>query len=457
VPLKWDYLIRVIPERVWKELRTLLLNLGVIDWDRTALKGEKCYYYRVTPKYRTMKQGQCTDQALCRKVHRLRAREYNDLQEVHRQLWRLGLDRTYIDAEQANSLIATWQSPTGAETDENYRERLGQQVKRIADRNYTLLVDDYGRVHTPITNLKKELRSCLYTLNNDGKRAPIAWLDVRNSQPLFLYVVCLHYLAGTREERYRMRTLVFDGKDPYRKAQCALPPVHNSVGVVCESTCTIPPVVTQDPPMGSIVHGGSSLSLPPPFLHYDPKLFLTARNANDLGSERQTTLINHGEYGKDVQRFGELVQRGTLYEDPTLMKKGENRAWVKEKFITALFSEDHTERDRPYTKELMKRLRAGFPTIAKVVSEIKRKDYARLPRLLQAVEAKVLIQNVCTRIYRERPHTLLLTVHDCVGTTRDAVIYVETVVREEVEMYGVTPQFHRESYAPTEQSENQVA
>ena len=62
-------------------------------------------------------------------------------------------------------------------------------IEMIKDKNWFFHIDEYGRVHTNVSNLKKELRKCLMVNKKSLNSA-----DIVNSQPLFLAKICTNYL-----------------------------------------------------------------------------------------------------------------------------------------------------------------------------------------------------------------------------------------------------------------------
>jgi hypothetical protein len=58
-------------------------------------------------------------------------------------------------------------------------------IENIADNNIFFKFDEYGRIHTNFTILKKEIRKNFITINNE----PVIEIDITNSQPLFLSIL----------------------------------------------------------------------------------------------------------------------------------------------------------------------------------------------------------------------------------------------------------------------------
>jgi hypothetical protein len=97
-----------------------------------------------------------------------------------------------------------------------------------------------------------------------------------------------------------------------------------------------------------------------------------------------------------------------------------------------------------FPNQIRLRMEQRFASVAKVVAEIKRRNYRHLAHLLQNYESTFFIATVCRRIKGESPDTVLVTKHDCIGTTPDQIDYVEAVIRDEFSKIGVKPQLERD-------------
>jgi hypothetical protein len=92
-----------------------------------------------------------------------------------------------------------------------YRRRCREYCRRVADGEHWFSCDAFGRVHTPLTALPKELRRCLSV---NGQR--LVGLDRKNSQPLLLGVFARQYYRKSRMGRSRLLNKSFGGrKSPY--------------------------------------------------------------------------------------------------------------------------------------------------------------------------------------------------------------------------------------------------
>lgn len=87
-----------------------------------------------------------------------------------------------------------------------------------------------------------------------------------------------------------------------------------------------------------------------------------------------------------------------------------------------------------------------FPTVARVIRELKGNDYRRLAWLMQHQESTLFIGRVCRRIKAERPSLPLATVHDSLVTTEEHIGLVTAIALDEFKKLGVIPLFKLEPY-----------
>jgi hypothetical protein len=128
------------------------------------------------------------------------------------------------------------------------------------------------------------------------------------------------------------------------------------------------------------------------------------------------------------------------------MDQGEDRSAFKEKFYGDVFFGKTC-----YRSKLKDRFEKRFPSVAKMLREMKKRDYRRSSWLMQNYEATVFIYNICNRIRAERPELVLFTIHDSILTVPSEVEYVASVIRDEFRRLGITPTLKREEYNASRQ------
>jgi hypothetical protein len=147
----------------------------------------------------------------------------------------------------------------------------------------------------------------------------------------------------------------------------------------------------------------------------------------------------HPDVPADVEAYLEVCQGGGFYE--SFMPPGADRDAFKVKFFRDVFFGKNCVRSP--VKDAFART---YPSMAAMLAALKHKDHARAAWLLQNLEARTFLHNVCGRVLRERPATVVLTVHDSVVTTLDAVGDVRGLVLDEFARYGLAPRLTEEEH-----------
>jgi hypothetical protein len=210
VRLKHDYLVKVIPKVILPDVRDALVGAGVVEWDDDYAIGKKCMGYRLAPGYRRTRRVVCTNEVLTRRIRRVNSKRERALTPTHRWLWgKLG--RLAFDMDRAVSIIATLRpEPSSCLTISEYREQRAEFCQKLADGEHYFDCDRYGRVHTLLTSLDRELRCCLSV----GGR-PLVGLDLKNSQPLIVGMVARQFYSSKNAPR-RLSAMAFGGaRHPY--------------------------------------------------------------------------------------------------------------------------------------------------------------------------------------------------------------------------------------------------
>jgi hypothetical protein len=210
IRLKREYLEKVIPRPTLTAVRERLVGKGVIHLDRFWTPGKRSMGYRLAPEHRATRRVPCTDPALARRIQEVYAAESVPQIPVHRWL-EAKLALFDFDLAQAVGIVAKMEPDADSKsTPEDYREQLRETCKRIEGGDRWLVVDRFGRVHTPITSLAKKLRCCLSV---NGER--LVNIDLANSQPLIAGLVAREYhRSWNKAMRLRDRRFSPHGK-PY--------------------------------------------------------------------------------------------------------------------------------------------------------------------------------------------------------------------------------------------------
>ena len=364
IRLKRSYIIRVIPSEIWPLLRDRLCVKGVIHWNAFWTPGRQSQGYRLAPEYRQTKRIECTNDALARRIHEVYATETVPLLPVHRWLQEK-LALLEFDLALAQKTIATMEPDSDSTMPvAEYRQMLAEMCKRIVNDDYWFVCDRFGRVHTPITSLAKELRKCLQV---DGQ--PLVGLDLANSQPLIAGLVARQfYCSATRAVRLQNRTFKQDG-NPYH--------------------------------------------------------------------------CRHLEWSEasqpDLKRYLEVCEAGQLYE--SLMQADDDRDRIKRRFLTAMYGKNH------WRDPLKDQLTQLHPSVAGMLTSLKRHNYRHAAHVLQNAEAVIFIHTIADRIRQERPELPIYTIHDSILTVPPAIGYVRAVILDVFDRLGVHPFLRMEDEA----------
>lgn len=186
VPLKAAYLRKFFPtKKLFPLMKNILLGTGLIETDRRFVFGKKCLGYRLGRNYlgQTHRRIELTDESLVRKIRN--HRNSNDKQAnvpIHRWL-KERLNELEIDVEGARAEIQKENPYKG-----DWNDACHQSVEMINNKDINYKVDEYGRVHSNLTNLWSGLRRHLRVR---GER--LVNLDIRNSQPLLFGIILKNY------------------------------------------------------------------------------------------------------------------------------------------------------------------------------------------------------------------------------------------------------------------------
>ncbi len=392
VALKCEYLRRLVGRAELPVVRRALAGAGVIDWRRDFVPGVRSMRYRIRERFQPSRFVTCRDAALLRRVRRVYAEDERRLLPVHRWL-KSKLAALRIDVDRARSIVSGMMPDVDSGLDiETYRVLLCDQITAFTEQleagDVRLTCDDFGRVHTPLTNLPKSLRCCVSSIEG-----PLIGFDLANSQPLFCGLVTSQYVNASKQNRQKIRTWK-PSSNPYESR-----PKPASRG-----GCSVTMAGSAQP------IGSSGI--------YDDRLCGPA----------------------DVREYLRLCQSGRLYE--SLMTAGADRSTFKRRLFCDVFfgADRHPSAVRNAFAEL-------FPTVAKVIAELKSQHYQRLAWLMQHKESSLFIGRACRRLMAERPNMPLVTVHDSIVTTDEHIGYVRAVLLDEFAKLGVRPAFTSEAWA----------
>lgn len=412
VPIKFDYLRAVIPDRVIKPLKEALLDAEVVECDDHYIEGEKSLGYRLCPPHNEARivRTRLSDGVTADKVRANRQAEFKRVRlDVHKYL-RGQYRRLEIDLPLAFALL---------NGDPNYEvNKIPPQ--QIASKDWSFSVCRYGRVHTDLTQCPRKVRPALRV---DGQ--PLVEIDVANSQPLFLALLLINY-RRSGNKTFSYVTFPEKRSNPYDQIDEIISRTVLHFSQREESSLTPPPTASITTRMKCDDEEKSKRS----------KALTTRDNDTERSRAYQQFLK------PDEMAFLRLCEAGNLYE--WLMERLEMpvRRWVKDQFFEVMYGDNHSR------SPLKTVFTEDFPNVAEVVRVHKRKDHGFLPRLMQNIEANFVINTVCRRLMNELHEAPVLTIHDCLLTTPSYVDAITGVMWEEFARLGLSPKLHVKRHDP---------
>jgi len=385
VNLKYDYLTKVIDKSIWTKLRQRLEVVGVIECDGLCLDGVKSYGYRLCDRFRKTHRIVCQNDSFSERVLRFQRQRDKVLLPVHYWL-RSHLDLLDFDMAKAREIVSTKQPEVDSSLNANeYQHLLTDICERFVNRDQWLIRDRFGRVHTPVNSLPKELRSCLSV-----RGQPLIGVDLSNSQPL-IAGICARQFYRNRTARSRLANMKFaESGKPYRYRE---------------------------------------------FADMEKKAFRTlSKNA----SARQ---CNPGTMtpSQDLQAYLQCCEFGKLYD--SLMEPGADRQAFKKQFFTDVFFGKNR-----WQSPLKQRFEEAYPSVAQMLHRLKEKDHRRSAWVMQCYESTIFIYIIGKRLSRECPDLPVYSIHDSILTVPEGIDFVEGVIRDEFAKIDVHPTLRRESY-----------
>jgi hypothetical protein len=194
VPLSYIEMDRLMGMHgAWSALRQCLIDAGVLESDEHYEIGRKCMWYRVGEKWRD------------HRVHRTVIRDTGLLEKLR------GLQESREGLSRPQGPLARWlrevrvdeaaARPWTCQSERSHRQYLtALRIAVIQSGAAPLVVDDYGRCHTPVTNLRRTVRPALRIHGHE-----LTELDIASAQPLLLgYVIGKVVIGDWSLERVKL-------------------------------------------------------------------------------------------------------------------------------------------------------------------------------------------------------------------------------------------------------------
>jgi len=377
VHLRAVYLRNIIGRHHLDAVREAAQRAGYVGRDRSYRAGVRSQAYRILPPYDLARlvRWRVTDARLRANILRWRAARQRETwqriqcretpvgEAVCVHLWR-NLQRVQLDAE--------------IEFPEPFHPAHQIAVEQIWQGELRFKVDDYGRVHTNLTNLPKTLRPYLSV---DGDR--LANVDISESQPLFFGIA----LATARVGRQAASESTAGGRQGRRET-----------------------------PTDTLMMDGTMMDA----------TMMDKRGCLAGGFERQ-------RLPADLRRYLELCEGRALYQT-VADRLGVTRDAAKRRVMVTLFDKPwHRNRVSDILDEL-------FPAVMEDMRRIKRPDHRRLAHFAQRVESAFMFGRVVPRIMELRPELFISTIHDSILAPAGDAGLVRQVMLDEFARLGVSPQ-----------------
>jgi ribosomal protein S8 len=391
----------------YKKYFGYLIQYSIIESDNHYIIGEKSIGYKFTTQFNVpLKAVVINKKSLIKNGKRLT--EYSiRMQSKYDYLWRWFNPSLTIDLAGAMNFINNrYETEIKAGT----KEALGRfnssfiSIHKFANHEFRFNIDTTaGRCHTNLTSLKRELRNFV---KYDGK--DLVAVDIKNSQPCFSGVLFNPKFYDT----------------------------------------------------GKVDIKGGLLNI---FRNrIAPKKLIKVNNINHLLLSphmlEETTQINDYQC---ISKYLELCQTGKIYEflgneiSRVTGADFSDRGKLKEVIFIALFtSNQFLGQPEAEPKRLFKNI---FPNVYEVFSLIKKNDKTLLAKILQRIEAKVILNNAACRISKEFPKLPLFTIHDSIVVPRGNELYAARIIEEEMMIrVGMKPKVKYEYWKVNTESDTML-
>jgi hypothetical protein len=197
VPLRAEYLRAVIGRHHLNTVREAAKKIGYVDHGCSYRAGVRSLPYWVLPPFdrAELVRREITDFGL---AHNIRAW----LEDRRRAMWqRIKSNKTLVDRQVCEHLqrqLHRIQINAEIDFSREFHPTYQIAVERIRGRDFWFVIDDYGRIHSNLTNLSRRLRQYLSV---DGK--PLVNVDISESQPLFMGMVIARQAVGGRNGKQK--------------------------------------------------------------------------------------------------------------------------------------------------------------------------------------------------------------------------------------------------------------
>jgi hypothetical protein len=413
-------------------MRDTLLQLNILEWDGTYTVDKSTYGYRLGKLYRnqplkvrTIKDAFVKSVLVNNRLQETEKQKARIRRIAHVAQWWLQHEHIELDKEEAKDYLdlyrAIMRRRLSKRLDRKVRsEKVKAELRDSVESKYwyaihqverwgrrpNLTVDGAGgRFYNPLVSLLSPLRNFV-----TYKGQSLISFDLKNSQPLHLLLLLKKdFWSETSRLSWSLKKL-----DP----------------VLWEH------VIKQ----GTITGTSETSSSTSPSIEFKKR--------------RQ----NSHYQGVENTRFAQLVLSGKLYEfnsekfsgkffDKNGKDRFETRELAKKEMLTLMYFDNSNPKSA--SQQPFQYFKQLFPDVAKVMELLKSRAHRDFPVLLQKIEAKIMLEDVCREIYDQYPTAWFTTVHDSIITTEEHAAEVEAIILSTYRrILGGEPQLERAPLSP---------
>ncbi len=259
-----------------------------------------------------------------------------------------------------------------------------------------------GRLHTPITNLKREFRQFL---RYDGQE--LEEVDIKSSQPFFL--ACL--LGERIWDNYPIFDIIL-GNNPQLKEE----DIHRALVTLREKAVF--------PASNRLYYAGAGQIEPPPLYpksYFTPNSYFKVKDGWSNSYALSFNLAMHRDFFLFDGDFNEMLGRGLLYEFNSWIFNLNTRDEGKDQMWKILYSpSDNNKRIRatykkyfPNVIEFAEIINTGYEKTKKS-GRTHEDQSCTLAILLQSLEARFILDSLVPYLRDHFPDIPIFTIHDSI-------------------------------------------
>lgn len=428
VSLNFDELKKVLGKDT-KTVIDTLIKKRIIECDSKYKKGAFSFGYKIKPKY--WKTSHINFKTLTHNSIKKRYKKYRD---QYFENWRKNLyehdflvtwlidEKLKLDNIQAQIFVDFWRNTVRSyfkshtnlnkqgitdilSAPNTFWESHSPQYGKITISKLPTFSNRGNRLFSGVTNLNSPLRNLL---SYDGKE--LVYLDISNSQP-FHFLIFLTSKFWKYSKQKNTLSLNNLNKELYNH-------IHNNYNKQLVDT-----IMT----------------------------LKTAESDSETGYKGNKHILHRGS--KKEPTFSSLVMNGKLYEFISSKFKNkfkennidpfENRENAKNQFIKMLYAENKNR--HVASSNYYKAFKELFPFESNIIDLLKSKNYTEFSVLLQQIEARILLKNICKRIHQKDHSIPLFTIHDGIITTNcNEIALKNEILTTYKEILGVSPELKTE-------------